>query len=447
MSFPRYPKYKDSGIEWLGAVPEHWITTKTKHVVQFTTGWTPPTGDAAAYEGDNLWANISDLGPKWICDPVKRVSDDAVDSSRIKISPKGSLLFSFKLSIGQVSFAGRDLFTNEAIATFLPSATLWLGYAYYAFPIFLVQNAAENIYGARLLNQELIRAASFSLPPVPEQTAIAAFLDRDTAKIDALVAEQRRLIDLLKEKRQAVISHAVTKGLNPHAPMKPSGNQWLGEVPKHWRVGAVKYLVLPKRGAIKTGPFGSHLTSAEMQSGSIKVYNQRNVIDDDFESGDNFISDEKFVQLASFETFPGDLLVTTRGTIGRVGILPESAERGILHPCLLRLQADHSKVDTQFLKTLIQDSDLVQTQLSYLSNATTIEVIYSDTMASVIIPVPPLSEQKAIVQFLNCETATLDALTIEAQRAIDLLQERRTTLISAAVTGKIDVRGDRKSVV
>jgi type I restriction enzyme, S subunit len=133
-------------------------------------------------------------------------------------------------------------------------------------------------------------------------------------------------------------------------------------------------------------------------------------------------------------------LITTRGTIGRAAILPENAERGILHPCLLRLQPDNSQIDTHFLKTLIQDSDVMKTQLSYLSNATTIEVIYSYTIASVIVPVPPLDEQKAIMIFLTAELAKLDTLTAEAQCAIDLLQERRTALISAAVTGQIDVR-------
>jgi type I restriction enzyme, S subunit len=128
---------------------------------------------------------------------------------------------------------------------------------------------------------------------------------------------------------------------------KDSGVEWLGEVPEGWRVGAIKYFVLAKNGSIKTGPFGSQLTSSDMQFGTIKVYNQRSVIDEDFDSGENFISEEKFVNLASFETFPGDLLITTRGTIGRTAILPEKAERGILHPCLLRLQPNNAHINTR----------------------------------------------------------------------------------------------------
>lgn len=177
-----------------------------------------------------------------------------------------------------------------------------------------------------------------------------------------------------------------------------------------------------------------------MESGSIKVYNQRSVIDDDFEAGENFVSEEKFAELASFETFPGDVLVTTRGTIGRASILPADAERGILHPCLLRIQVDETRLDRRFLRTLIQDSDLMKKQLAYLSHATTIEVIYSNTMASVVIPVPLLKEQQEILEFLTDTIGKFDSLEAEVERAIELLQERRTALISAAVTGKIDVR-------
>jgi type I restriction enzyme, S subunit len=219
-----------------------------------------------------------------------------------------------------------------------------------------------------------------------------------------------------------------------YARYRDSGVPWLGEVPEHWSVGAIKHFVMPKAGAIKTGPFGSHLTSADMQTGEVKVYNQRSVIDGDFFAGENFISQEKFSQLQSFETFPGDLLVTTRGTIGRAAILPANAERGILHPCLLRIQPDNSRISTRFLKELIQESTLVRTQLSYLSNATTIDVIYSETMASVVVPVPPVSEQDLILQFLSVETTKLDALMEEQRRLIELLKEKRQAVISQAVT-------------
>lgn len=452
MSFPRYPTYKDSGVEWLGQVPGHWSVESFKRQIERNDGgvW----GDDPDGINDILVLRSTEQtadGDWKIDDPAfRKLSESEINGSLLAeddlllTKSSGSSLHIGKTTlVTQEIAAMRCCYSNfmqriRMKSTFLPKLAWHLMNNDLARLQFdLLSNSSTGLAN---LNARMVGQIVVPVPPLTEQTQIAAFLDRETAKIDGLVTEQRLLMALLKEKRQAVISHAVTQGLNPDAPMKPSGIEWLGDVPTHWRVGAIKYFVLPKKGAIKTGPFGSHLISSDMQSGTIKVYNQRSVIDEDFESGDAFISDEKFEELASFETFPGDLLITTRGTIGRAAILPKNAERGILHPCLLRLQPENSAVNTQFLKTLIQDSDLMKTQLSYLSNATTIEVIYSYTIASVIIPVPPLAEQESIMQFLSEQSAKLDTLTAEAQRAIDLLQERRTALISAAVTGQIDVR-------
>ncbi len=447
MKFPRYAEYKDSGVEWLGEVPGHWDVWKASHAfASIGSGTTPPSGEIEWYEdGVVPWVTTGELRDKWVYETEKMISEPALRKfSSLRVHPAGALVIAmYGATIGRLGILGVDATTNQACCVLSNPLHVSVGFMFYWFlgkKNFIIDMYATG-GGQPNINREIIASLRVAAPVMTEQSAIAAFLDRETFKIDALVAEQENLIALLKEKRQAVISHAVTKGLNPAAPMKDSGIEWLGEVPGHWKVGAIKYFVLAKDGAIKTGPFGSHLTSADMQSGTIKVYNQRSVIDADFDAGENFISEKKFAELASFETFPGDLLITTRGTIGRAAILPENAERGILHPCLLRLQPDNSQVDTKFLMTLIQDSDLMKTQLNYLSNATTIDVIYSCTIASVIIPVPPVSEQDAIMQFLADQTTQLDTLTTEAHRAIDLLKERRSALISAVVTGKIDVRG------
>jgi type I restriction enzyme S subunit len=449
MSFPRYESYKDSGVEWLGDVPAHWTVSAIKHIVS-----TPIT------DGPHETPDFPDEGVPFVS--AEAIATGVIDFNKIRgfISEADHIRYSQKyrpqagdiymVKSGATTGITAIVETDREFNIWSPLAAIRCGEK--AAPRFVLNfMRSKNFQEAVILNWSfgtqqnigmgVIENLATVLPPMLEQTSIAALLDRETAKIDALVAEQQRLIELLKEKRQAVISHAVLKGLNPEAPMKDSGIEWLGEMPAHWRVGAIKHFVLQKTGAIKTGPFGSQLTAADMQAGEIKVYNQRSVIDSDFLSGENFITEEKFRQLSSFETFPGDLLVTTRGTIGRTAILPENADRGILHPCLLRIQPDNSQLYTEFLQSLIQDSFLLKTQLSFMSNATTIEVIYSETIASVIIPVPPLAEQKSILIFLRNETTKLDKLTAEAIRATELLKERRTALISAAVTGKIDVRG------
>ncbi len=242
MKYQAYPEYKDSGVEWLGEVPTHWTVSKIKFIAPYQVGWTPPTKNDANFDGENLWANISDLRGKIIHDTAKKISDEAAKAASMDITPSGSLLYSFKLSVGSVSFAGKDMYTNEAIASFLEGATLPLSYLYYVLPRFVIENASTNIYGARILNQELISNAMLLAPSTQEAEIIANFLDHETSKIDTLIEKQQQLIKLLKEKRQAVISYAVTKGLNSDVLMRDSGVEWLGEVPEHWEIVPLKYL-------------------------------------------------------------------------------------------------------------------------------------------------------------------------------------------------------------
>jgi type I restriction enzyme S subunit len=272
-----------------------------------------------------------------------------------------------------------------------------------------------------------------------EQVLLRVFLDKETAKIDALIAKKRRLIELLQEKRTALITRAVTKGLDPNAPMNDSHVESLGHVPGHWQILRVKHLLKSRKAAIKTGPFGSQLQSFEMSIGDIKVYNQRNVLDRDFTAGDYYISYQKFHELRAFEVFPDDLLVTTRGTIGKCSVLPPQSERGIMHPCLMRLQLDQLMVQNRYFEILMQDSRIILDQLQQMSNATTIDVIYSDSLKSVCIPVPPGAEQHSIMNSLNKKILHLDTLTSKMAAGIDLLKEYRVALIAAAVTGKIDM--------
>jgi type I restriction enzyme, S subunit len=434
MSFPRYPVYKDSGVEWLGEVPAHWFVGRVKHVCNFFTGWTPPTGNSASYIGDNLWANISDLGPKRLLDTAKTISDEAVRGSDIQVSKEGNLLFSFKLSIGQVSFAGRDLYTNEAIATFPPSERLWLPFAYYALPLFLVKNASENIYGAKLLNQELMRAAPVVLPGTEEQKNIATFLDHETTKIDALVAEQERLIELLKEKRQAVISHAVTKGLDPFVPMKDSGVEWLGEVPAHWEVRQVRSIV----SFLTSGPRGWSERVGE--EGSLFV--QSGDLTDDL--GIAFtqakrVAVENDAEAARTRLLVGDVVVCITGAkTGNVAVCAAVEEDAYInqHLCLIRPTAD---VLPWFLGVFLK-SDAGQRYFGIAQYGLKQGLSLENVKATPLL-VPPVSEQEALVAAVTHASEQMDQLIGEAVLSIELLRERRTALISAAVTGQIDVRG------
>jgi restriction endonuclease S subunit len=203
-------KMKPSGVEWLGNVPDSWEVGDVKHFAKFSVGWTPPTGQDDLYDGDFPWCTIADMKSDVVYDTSTTISAAGIAGSRMAITPKGSLLFSFKLSIGQVSFAGVDMFTNEAIASFPVQNGFSPRFMFYAFPIFIVENAQTNIYGAKLLNQFLIKNAPMVRPPMSDQETIVAHIERETAKLDTLVAKYRRELELLAEYRASLISHAVT---------------------------------------------------------------------------------------------------------------------------------------------------------------------------------------------------------------------------------------------
>jgi type I restriction enzyme S subunit len=270
-------------------------------------------------------------------------------------------------------------------------------------------------------------------PPLTEQIQIAAFLDRETAKIDALVAEQEKLIALLKEKRQAVISHAVTKGLDPSVPMKDSGVEWLGEVPAHWDTGPLKryWSVTDCK----------HLTAEFVEDG-IPLASIREVQSRWVNLQEAKCTTEYFYELlieGERKPLPGDLIFSRNATVGEVAQVRDEHPRFAMGQDVVLLRKLASPYSTDYLQHVIR-SPVITLQLAYKMIGSTFKRINVEEIKSFEVPFPPAIEQGQIAAFLVGELARFDALTAVAQRAIDLLQERRTALISAAVTGKIDVR-------
>ena len=434
MSFPKYPEYKDSGVEWLGDVPKHWRLHKIAWHVPFTVGWTPPSSNEEYYDGDHLWVTIADLRSHRIGDTKSKITDKAVMEKGARKSPAGSLLFSFKLTVGSVAFLEKSAYTNEAIAAFEPNSHLDLRFWAYAAPIFIPKYGRENIYGALLLNQELISSVRYVAPKIAEQEQIAAFLDHETGQIDALIEEQRRLIELLKEKRQAAISHAVTKGLDPNVPMKDSGVEWLGEVPAHWQVGPLKRVWDVKDCKHVTAEFVEHgyplASIREVQARCVDL------------RGAKQTTEEYYRQLVGEGRKPeaGDLIVSRNATVGEI------SEVADWHPlfsmgqdvCLLKRRFNGSAPG--FLYYLFK-SEAIGEQINSLLVGATFKRINVEEIRALNISFPPEGEQWRISRFLDREDDRFGRLIGEAERAIELLRERRSALISAGVTGKIDVRG------
>ena len=422
MSFPRYPEYKDSGVEWLGSVPAHWEVIKLKHLVR--------ESNAGEVIDKSYWGGDAELLYTCAREPLPC---DYPQFPEKKRTAETDLL----LTRNGTPYVHEPVL-NSIYTNVVQRVSLQEGVQRH-FMSLALQNSADNLrgYGVSIesLNYEIWKELRLTKPTQEEQTAIATFLDRETAKIDALVAEQEKLIALLQEKRQAVTSHAVTKGLDPNVPMKDSGVEWLGEVPGHWGCIRLKQLVIES----VAGPYGASLTKAMYAPDGYRVYGQQQVIADDFSVGDYFISEEKYEEMRRYTVFEGDVLVSVMGTIGKVAVFPPDAPPGIINPRLIRYRCG-DQIQPRYLQSVLM-CQKHQEHLLLESNGTTMDGLNMATLGGVPIPTPPIDEQAQILKYLKDQAQEFDPLVSQAQSAITLLQERRIALISAAVTGQIDVRG------
>ena len=412
--YKAYPEYKDSGVEWLGEIPSGWKFSKLKRTCNVKGGY--------AFKSELF----SDSGI-----PVIRIGDihrdGSIDLSGCKYIPIVSSLVHKEYSItnGQILMAmtgatigkaGRyynlePALINQRVGKFeLNNQNILYSFLWYILQTDIYRNyitltafggAQPNISDVEMVDIHV------TIPTKEEQESIANFLDYETAKIDTLIEKQQRLIKLLTEKRQAVISHAVTKGLNPDVPMKDSGVEWLGKVPAHWEVGRLKNVLRIRN--------GRDYKAVEVESGGYPVYG----------SGGVFRRSSKYL-------FDGESVL-----FGRKGTIDKP----------LLVSGKFWTVDTMFYSEAFKNAkpeyihhQAILFPFDMLSTNTALPSMTQEDLLELGFVVPPLSEQVDICQYLKTKLETFSELTSKAQQAIQLMQERRTALISAAVTGKIDVR-------
>ncbi|QBQ64597.1 restriction endonuclease subunit S [Actinobacillus indolicus] len=424
----RYESYKDSGVEWLGDVPSHWDIKKLKHLLNFQTGGTPSSGHALFYDGDLPWITIADLNGKYT-NQTHFISRHGQKSANIPLTPKGSLLYSFKLSVGQVAFAHQDLYTNEAIASFLATNNNNLNYYFYMLPIFIAKNANKNIYGADILNQDLIKNSCLLSIPKAEQTAIAQYLDNKTAKIDQAIMLEEKQIELLKEHKQILIQDAVTKGLNPHVKFKHSGVEWIGEVPEHWEVKKISHVF--ERIGSGTTPNSS---DTSYYDGQINWLQTGDLTDGKIFTTSKTITYKALKNYSTLKIYPKNSLVIAMygATIGKVGLL--QIETATNQACCVLATTHNAVIEFAFyLFKGIKDNLIA---MSYGGGQPNIS---QDKIKSLRLPFAPLSEQQKIVQYLDEQTAKIDLAIQLKQQQINKLKEYKTVLINDVVTGKVKV--------
>ena len=444
MSRP-YPSYKESGVERIGHIPAHWQALPLKRRFKVVGGSTPKSEDESLWDGGIVWVTPADLSGRdslFLNISARTITEAGLASCGTTLVPRQSIVLSTRAPIGSLAVAMVPLCTNQgcrALVRLDRAESLFFAY------VLTVSKAALNVRGRGTTFLELsgdeLGAFRVPVPPLEEQRAIAGFLDRETGKIDALVAEQRRLIALLKEKRQAVISHAVTKGLDPTAPMKPSGIDWLGDIPAHWSITKLGRLTT----AMCDGPFGSGLKSEHYTESGVRVVRLQNIRPRAFDGTDAAFIDPVYYEtsLSGHDVRSGDLLIAglgdDRNTVGRACVAPPDIAPAMVKADCFRFRLDLASIRPGFASLQLNTS--AKCDAGVLSSGSTRSRISLSTMASRVVAFPPTGEQERIEEFAEQQTAKLDALISEAETAIALLQERRSALISAAVTGKIDVRG------
>ena len=443
--YKAYPEYKDSEIDGLGVIPASWRVMQLKRSVNDCVNgiWgVEPENDGS----DTIVIRVADFDRARLSVLADGYTLRKIEEKEKKsrLLNRGDLLLEKsgggeKTLVGQVVLFDKkfEAVTSNFVAKMTPRSGFSSRYLNYVFSRFYSSNinycSIKQNTGIQNLDSASYLTEKFGFPESYEQETIAAFLDHETAQIDALIEKQQRLIELLKEKRQAAISHAVTKGLNPNAPMKDSGVEWLGEVPAHWRVQRVKSVC----SFTTSGPRGW----SELVGDEGALFIQSGDLDDALSVG---FSDAKRVQIGNNAEAQrtllcdGDVVVcitgAKTGNVAVCSVVPENAYIN-QHLCLIRPM---SEIEPMFLAVLLKCS-FGQTYFE-LSQYGLKQGLSLEDVREAPVLVPPSVEQVAIATYLAAETERFDALCAKAQLSRDFLQERRTALISAAVTGKIDVR-------
>lgn len=421
----KYDFYKASGIDWLEYIPEHWELIALKRKLNFHTGGTPTSGNQSFYDGDLPWVTIADLNGRYT-ESFHTISRLGTKQARIPLTVKGSLLYSFKLSIGQVAFATTDLYTNEAIASFLPKDNINLDYYYYALPIFLEKNAAINIYGAKLLNQELIKNAIILDIPQKEQMLISKYLNKKTTKIDETIAIKEQQISLLRERKQIIIQQAVTQGLDPNVAMKESGVEWIRKIPKHWEVKRLKFVLEERNERSKTGE-EPLLMMSQVHGLVVRAdYNEKAEV-----AASNI--DNKIV-------YENDLVFNKLKAHLGVFFKSNIPFKGIVSPDYAVYKCKAHIVDAKYLEFLFRHPSYIE---QFIIRATGIVEglirLYTSDLFDIAVPVAPSEEQIEILNHIDVRGKEIDQIISIQQLQIDKLKEYKTSLINSAVTGKIKI--------
>lgn len=433
-----YPKYKDSGIEWIGEVPEGWRSTEVRWTFQRAKLTNCPTETLLSVYRDYGVIPKDSRNDNW--------NRESEDLSAYQLVCEGDLVTNkmkaWQGSIAVSSYRGIVSPAYYVYKSIHNERNEYFHYLLRSKPYILHYGIISK--GIRInqwdLEHEAFRLTPILLPSKNEQQAIAAYLDRETAQIDALIAKKARSIELLREKRQAMITHAVTKGLNPNAKMKDSGIEWIGEVPEGWEIKRVKFLLSE---SLKYGANESGDSFEEEAPRYIRITD----LDENGNLRDASIKTLSLSKALPYMLKDGDILFARSGaTVGKTFIYKEQYGPACYAGYLIKARPNLQKVLPDYLISTVRTTSYWG-YIAATNIQATIENVSAEKYANFTCAIPPFLEQEAIVTYLDAKCIALDTLIAKTERSIELLREKRQALITAAVTGKIDVRPLAREIV
>ncbi len=429
----RYAEYKESGVEWIGGIPKNWGMKRLKYVADLNMGQSPPSEE---YNSDQIGTPFlqgnAEFGlhhptPKIYC-PTAR-----------KHANSGDILLSVRAPVGAINIANQEYGIGRGLCAIRPQTNqLERRYAKYLLEVVrdeLHVVATGTTYDAVTVDD--VSNLACVVPPFSEQIQIANFLDRKTGHIDELIRIKERQVELLQEQRTALINQAVTKGLDPNVEMKPSGAEWVGDIPSHWEIKKLKHVakILPSN-------VDKHIYPDEIQ---VRLCNYTDVYYNDYITVDTVLNKGscKEREFAKFVLRKGDVIITkdseTPDDIGVPTFVKDDLDNVVCgyHLTMIRPLACFGEFIFRFIQ-----SDRTRRYFELESNGITRYGLGKPSIENLLLPIPTDFEQQQIANFLDCKTGQIDELIATEQRKIELLKEYRQSLISEAVTGKIDVRNE-----
>ncbi len=431
----QYDSYKDSGVEWIGKIPSHWEVIPLKRKMQIIRGGSPrPIEQYLSEEGYN-WIKIGDTikGDKYIRNTSQKIKPEGLSATRLV--HRGDLILSNSMSFGEPYIIDiEEGCIHDGWLSLSHLNNVDKEFLYYTLLSELCKKQFESFVDGGVVKNLNIDKAGYAIvfiPPISEQLLIVSYLDKKCGEIDKAVATQEKRVELLKELRQNLITQAVTRGINPNAPLKDSGVEWIGEVPEHWEMKRIKHvcningrvgyrgyttadLVPEGEGAYTIG--GKHISN--------------NVLD---LTDAEYISWDKYFESPEIMVKKGDIVTAQRGSLGKTAIVRDEIGEATINPSLVLL--NHISIYNEFLYWyLVSTPALIAIEL--LNTSTAVPMVSQWQISNINIPVPPLSEQQEIVSYIESQTARLDKSIGKAEHQIELLQELKQSIITEVVTGK-----------